>query len=204
MTTGTTALSLLLVLLAVPASGRFAAHELPRILAIAATSLAVAAAVTGLVAMLPVRRTTAVRRLAVASGSLVTVAVLVAGAAVVTLLTAAQPVSSVADRSGLSVRIVSGIGQDSQLTAHADLTGVAAGALVRAEISAGDEGSDSTVLAQQVTTARVSGTVSIDLVAAVPDGLSTVRVLAESPEQRCLTSIRPQISETPTVSCKDR
>jgi hypothetical protein len=205
---GTVALAVLLIVLAVPASGRLAAHGLSRALATVAVSFAVAAAVAGLGAtlLLLLRRTTAAVRLTVASAVLVISAVVAAGASVVALLVVAQPGSSDVTRSGLSVQYNTQTGEGARLTMHADLTSVAAGGLVRAEISAEQEGSERLILAQTVTTARATGTVSLDLAATVPDGVpySTLRILAEAPERRCMTSIRPEISETPTVSCKDR
>jgi hypothetical protein len=196
--------AVLLVALALPAANRLVTTTFPRWLAIAAIALAVLTVVAGVGAVVlrgeggrPRLRAS----LAMMSGVSLLAATALAGSAAVALL-ASGPRSGPA-AEGLTM-VISGVGEDSVLTMTAELPGVAAGDMVRAEVTAESGSDDRTVLARQLTVARSDGPVSVTLVAQAVGGHSMLRVLVESPERRCTASVRPQVSEVPMASCKAR
>jgi len=196
--------AVLLVALALPAANRLATTGLPRWLAVAAIALAVLTVVAGVGAVVLAgaggrRRLQAL--LVMASGVSLLAATALAGSAAVAVLAGGPPPAKVA-AEGLTV-VISGVGEATLLTMRAELPDVAAGDLVRAEVTA-DVGGSSTVLARQLTVAAGAGPVSMTLASPAAGDYDTVRVLVESPDRRCTASLRPQVSEAPVASCKDR
>jgi hypothetical protein len=198
----------LLVGLALPAAGRLGPTGLTRWLEGAAVVLALLTVLAALGAMLlrlrgPDSSPRPQVRLALTAGGLLLASVLLTGSAAIAVLADGPPARAVATE-GLTVA-VSGVGETAQLTMAAVLPDVAAGALVRAEVAAVlDDDGNRAVLAQQVTVADRAGSVSVQLAAQSVGGYDRLQVLVESPGRRCTANVRPQISETPTTSCKPR
>jgi hypothetical protein len=196
--------AVVLVALALPAANRLVTTTLPRWLAIAAIAFAVLTVVAGLGAVVlrgAGGRPRPQASLAMMSGVSLLVATALAGSAAVALL--ASGPRSVPAAEGLTI-VISGVGEGSVLTMTAEMPGVAAGDMVRAEVTAEPDSGDRTVLARQVTVARSDGPVSVTLVAQAVNEHGMLRVLVESPERRCTASVRPQVSEVPIASCKAR
>jgi hypothetical protein len=202
---GTGLAGALIVALALPASTRMEATGLPRWLVAAAVVLAVLTVAAAVCAVVLRSTGRLPALLSVAAGLLLIAATAFTGSAAVAVLAGGSPPAP-APGEGLTI-MVGGVGANAQLTMRADMTDVAAGALVRAEVVAVSDGVDGdvrVVVARQLTVARAAGTVSVDLVASTEDDYGMLEVLVESPDRRCTASLRPQQSESPVVSCKPR
>jgi hypothetical protein len=187
--------AVLLVALA-PATGRAETTGLSRWLTVAAVVLATLAVVAA-VGTLLLRSRRALP--AVVTGSLLVAAtVLTASSAVLTLVDGPAPAPAPAE--SLTVAI-SGVGEAANLTVRAELPQVAAGDVVRAEVTAG---ADQLVVARQLTVARGEGPVVVTLEAPGVGAYDSVQVLVESPDRRCTANVRPTISEAPVASCRAR
>jgi hypothetical protein len=200
---GTGLAGALIVALALPASTRMEATGVPRWLVVAAVILAVLT-VTAAVGAVVLRGAGRLPKLlAVAAGLLLIAATAFTGSAAAAAALADGSPPAAAVREGLTV-VLSGVGEDARLTLRAEMPDVAAGALVRAEVVAVQDADVRMVVAQQLTVARTTGTVSVDLTATRVGGFDMLQVLVESPERRCTADVRPLVTESPVVSCKAR
>ena len=192
----------LIVALTLVAAGRLSPTGWPRWLAVAAVVLAVLTVATAVGALvLRPRRATA---LTLTCGSLLVAAAALTGSAAVAVL-AGGPAPAPASAEALTV-VTTGSGEDLVLTLHAEMPGVAAGDLVRAQVLrvASAEQGGPVVLAQQFTVAPGDGPVPLDLTAPASGDYDRLDVLVESADRRCTASVRPLIAEAPVVSCQDR
>lgn len=196
--------AVLLVALALPAANRLVTTGLPRWLAIAAIALAVLTVLAGVGAVVlgGDGGSRPRRLLAGTAGVLLLGATALAGSATVAVLAGGPPPAAAAAED-LTV-VISGVGDATLLTMRATMPDVAAGDLVRAEVTAGSPGGDQTVLARQLTVAGGAGPVSVTLVAPGVADHDMLRVLVESPDRRCTAAVRPLVSEAPVASCKAR
>ncbi|MFI7540661.1 hypothetical protein [Actinoplanes sp. NPDC049599] len=193
----------LLVVLALPAAGRL--DGLPRALALVAVVLAVLAGATAvLVNLRAADRTPRLRALLVAvAGTLLMAATVLTGSAAVAVLADDPAPAGGAAGDGLTV-VISGVGEDARLTMRAEMPDIAAGDLVRAEVTVALDGENRTVLARQLTVARGTGSVPVELSAPAVGTYDMLQILVESPHRRCTANVRPQVSEAPVASCKAR
>ena len=197
--------AVLLVALALPAANRLVTTGLPRWLAIAAIAFAVLTVLAGVGAVV-LRGADGRPRLRVSlaamSGVSLLAATALAGSAAVAVLAGGPPPAKAA-AEGLTV-VISGVGEATLLTMRAELPHIAAGDLVRAEVTAVPDGGGRTVLARQLTVAGGEGPVSVTLAAPAVGDYDMLQVLVESPDRRCTANVRPLVSEDPVASCKAR
>ena len=134
--------------------------------------------------------------LVIPAGLLVIVAVLLAGAAAVLVLTAGPD----APQPGVAVQLT-GSGRSAAATLRVEATGLPAGQALQVQVVGVEANGTRTVLARAVVLAGATGAASSTVEVPRAGAYSTVESTVEAPHWRCTATVTPAATTPTTLTC---